>query len=106
LFEKAEDEFSINLLGGLYEVITKGYRSVNIEFVYLSLFSHSRKKRQYLPISHQYSILRSMRKTMPTAFRAVKAMQEDPTVYIFCTSIGDSDSEIQSEKSPGRNAVQ
>jgi hypothetical protein len=48
LFEKAKTEFSINLLGGLYEVITKGYRSVNIEFVYLSLFSHSRKKKTIL----------------------------------------------------------
>jgi len=100
LFEKAETEFFINLLGGLYEAITKGEMAVRYRIRSIVLFYSLRKKKTILAYLALILYTEINAKTMPTALQAVKAMQENPIVYIFCTSIGDSDSEIQSAKSP------
>jgi hypothetical protein len=48
LFEKAETVFSINLLGGLYEVITKGEMAVRYRIRPIVLFFSLREKMTIL----------------------------------------------------------
>jgi len=45
LFEKAKTEFFINLLGGLYEAITKGEMAVRYRIRPIVLFYSRRKKK-------------------------------------------------------------